>query len=610
MRLPRPWGAAGRAPMKLSPLPELGSNRRLAACAVLVTLAVSAVLVWHDRDLVIALGDTDDALRLVLMRDLMAGRVWYDQWLGRLQPPLGLYMHWSRLLDGALAGFTSLWRLILPPAGAELATRLAWPLLWIAPAVTFALAIARRLGGGPAVFVAALLLVTNLAAYGQFRPGRVDHHNIQIVMALVALGCAIAPTAARSRWAVLGGVAAALGLAIGVEALAFQALVGAAYAVGFALDPRQARPARNYACALLLAILAVYALQTPPWRWSLAVCDALGLNLLGGVVVGAAGLAMIAHGADRLSAPWRLGLVALTGLAAASAYLALDPACLHGPFGAVDPRVRGFWFDHVQELQPWSHMLRYQRALAVPAVTVSLMGLVSALALIARARLRPDPSLGLAAGAVLLATVAAANANRMQDYAYWLGLPVIAAAIASLAPRRIADLLLPMTVLSLVLSPVSLAGAINAAIDRVGAKSAGPAAAPQIDPRCFQTPAYAPLAAQPPGLVLAEVDLGAFILANTPHSVLAAPYHRANWGILASHNALAAAPDQAEAQVRALKADYIVECPANALRVGPRSLEADLRRGQSPAWLQPLSQPSDRLQIYRVRPPSRSGPGG
>lgn len=49
-----------------------------------------------------ALGDTDDATRLVMVRDMFAGHGWWDQKITRLQPPVGLYMHWSRLLDGGL----------------------------------------------------------------------------------------------------------------------------------------------------------------------------------------------------------------------------------------------------------------------------------------------------------------------------------------------------------------------------------------------------------------------------------------------------------------------------------------------------------------------------
>ena len=75
--------------MKLSSVPDFASNRRLALAALAVTLFAATGLILQFSHLAKTLGDPDDALRLVLVRDLMAGRGWYDQLVTRLQPPLG-----------------------------------------------------------------------------------------------------------------------------------------------------------------------------------------------------------------------------------------------------------------------------------------------------------------------------------------------------------------------------------------------------------------------------------------------------------------------------------------------------------------------------------------
>ena len=531
-------------PMQLSPLPDVSSNRRLAMTALAVTVIVSAALIWHDGDLGKTLGDTDDAMRLVLVRDLMTGRGWYDQWVGRLQPPAGTYMHWSRLLDGGLAAMTWLFRSLLSPAAAETATRMVWPLMWIFPAVTCALLIARRLAGAGAVFVCATLLATNVQIYEQFRPGRVDHHNVQIVLTLIAAACAMARD--RARWAWLAGAAAGLGLAIGVEALAFQALIGASFGLRAALEPAQARPARNYALALLAATLAFYGVQTPPWRWSMAFCDAIGLNLVAAVVTASLGLAALAHWSARLSTGWRLALLALIGLAAAGVYLAADPACVRGPFAAVDPRLRPFWFDKIQELQSWPKLLRNSRDTAIATMVTAAMTLAAAAFLLAREQRRARPETLLVCAGVGLAAALASHAFRMQDYVFWLGFPALGAAFSLLSARLLRGLLLPVLAASVILSPMcvglTLIQAAHAA-SRVKARPSG------IDEHCFDAEVYRPLAALPPGLVIAEVDLGPFILAHTGDSVLAAPYHRMSWGILASYDALNAPSAAAEAKV-------------------------------------------------------------
>ena len=596
--------------MQLSPLPDLASGRRLIWTALAVTLVVSAVLAWHDADLGKALGDTDDAMRLVLVRDLMAGRGWWDQLAPRLQPPLGSYMHWSRLVDGGLAVMTWTFGRVLSPPSAELATRLVWPLMWIFPTALSGLAIARNLAGRAAVFVCAVLLATNMQLYTQFRPGRVDHHNIQIAMTLVAAACALARTN-RGRWAALAGAAAGLGLAVGIEALAFQAIIGASFALRAAMDPeKDAGPARAYALALVAATLGFYAIQTPPWRWSLSVCDTIGFNLVSAVVFGGLGLAALSRLGGGLVLRVRLAALGGVGAMAALAYLALDPACIHGPFAAVDPRMAPFWFSHIRELQSWPQMLAQDPGVAVRSITMAVLAVGSAALLVFHERERPRPTTLLICACVGLAAVAAAQALRMQDYAFWFGVPALSAAIAVVGARYLRGLLLPTLAATLAASPIVIGVMLSLLLE--AAPKPAVAATQGVDERCFDTANYAPLAALPEGVVLAEIDLGPFVLANTGDAVLAAPYHRMSWGILAAHAAEGAPAAAAEAKVRALNVAYLVECPTNPLRVGPSSLEADVRAGRLPAWLQPLSKPGQTLQIFRVLPEARprSAPAG
>jgi len=584
--------------MQLSPLPDLSSNRRLAWTALAVSLTVAAVLIWRDNDAARTLGDTDDAMRLVLVRDLLHGRGWWDQWIGRLQPPLGTYIHWSRLVDGALASLIWLFERVMSPAAAEYSVRLLWPLAWIFPASLCGLSIARRLGGPAAVFVCALLLATNIQLYVQFRPGRIDHHDLQITLALLSATCSMA-AGGRTRWALLGGAAAGLGLAIGIEALAFQAIIGASYGLRLLLDEDEARPARAYGLSLAGFATLFYAIQTPPWRWSMAVCDSLAWNLLAGVIVGGLGLAAVATWGVKTPFKIRLGLLAIVGVAAAGTFLIIDPACIHGPFGAVDPRVRPFWFDKVQELQPWSRLLITDRNSAVRVIVMTLMALASAAYLVFRQRPWLAPTKLTIAALILLAAWAAAHAYRMQDYVYWFGVPTLAAAIGLLSERRLKGLMLPTLLASLILSPITLAVIALEVMSPFPSPTRTNLAASQ---RCYDDAVYRPLSRLPPGLVLGEINLGPFILADTRDQVLSAPYHRMSWGILAAHNAQAATSPAAEAQVRALKVDYVVECPLNLLRVPDASFEGDLRRGVVPPWLRQVSGPKELLRIYRVVP--------
>ena len=109
-----------------------------------------------------------------------------------------------------------------------------------------------------------------------------------------------------------------------------------------------------------------------------------------------------------------------------------------------------------------------------------------------------------------------------------------------------------------------------------------------------------------PGLVAADIDFGPFLLALTPHSVLAAPYHRLSSGILAGHAVFAAPPDDARRAISRLGVAYVVTCgprPPNDL-AGPAlgaSLWGRLQAKDVPAWLEPLSPPGQPFNVYRVR---------
>ena len=68
----------------------------MAGLAVAIALVATGVLLVQNYAwLPAALGDTDDATRIVMVRELLAGRGWWDQHWMRLQPPVGVYMHWS-----------------------------------------------------------------------------------------------------------------------------------------------------------------------------------------------------------------------------------------------------------------------------------------------------------------------------------------------------------------------------------------------------------------------------------------------------------------------------------------------------------------------------------
>jgi len=584
-----------------APSPKRGWPTLLLALAVTAVVVASLLISARGR-VSTTLGDTDDAMRLVMVRDLMSGaQAWFSTHVVRMQPPLGLDMHWSRLVDGGIAATDWAFRLVMAPAPAEAATRAAWPLLWTLPAIWAALALARRLGGTAALVPAAALLMINILLYSQWWPGRIDHHNIQITMALTAAAGAMVGGA---RGGVLAGVASGFGLAVGIEVVPFAALAGASFALRFLFDPKaHGRAAQAYGLALALATSGFYLAQTAPAKLAAPACDAIGSNLWAGVAVAGMGLLLAVRATQDRAPAWRFAALALAGVLAGAAYLGLDPACLRGPAGEVDPRIKPIWMDHVSEMQPLLGKFWTKRSNFIVCVLV-LMALAAASWLWLGARRAGRTHAWLLAGAFMaLAAALAFDAQRMAHYANWFAVPLVAAALGDMTTRWFKGSIVPPVVVAAALGQPALIALLGVIPGWDKPASKAEAAAD----RCVETAAMRPLSRLPTGLVLGEIDLGPRILAQSAHSIVAAPYHRMSWGILAANHALSAPPSEDERAARALKANYVVTCPArlgqmNHAGLGRESLQVRLDHGEVPAWLERLSAPADPLQIYRVRP--------
>ena len=614
--------------------PDLSSARWMVLLALVVVVIMA---VWLGRDNWNAMdagyGDTDDATRLVAVRALLDGRGWWDQLITRFQPPVGLYMHWSRLLDGGIAGLDRLFRLGLSADDAEFATRFTWPLLWIFPAALASLMTARRLGLGllnnAAVIVCAVILASDVWLYIQFRPGRIDHHDVQMTFAFLALAGASRP-GRNLRGAVLAGVASGLGMAVGLESLVFSAAIGAMLALRFGFNREQAGAAQAYGLSLALTTAITFAIQTPPWRWGVEACDMLSCNLVVAVLVSGIGLAALARFGAGLRWLVRLGLLAGLGAVAGGVYLALYPHCIHGFFADVDPRIRPIWLNYVQEVRPIRLVLKKNMGEGVGRIAVWTLGALAWLILGLRAERRRDFAWWLSGLLLAMGIAAGASAIRMSGYAEWFAVPVIAAAVVEVLVKAEYANWFAVVLAALVASPNTVSAAATGATNRIlpllPSKHAhaahGPArkkAQAPVD-TCFDDDRFDVLAdAKPSGIVLAEVDAGPFVLANTDDSALAGPYHRMSWGILRAHAILKAAAtgggvDGAQTLARQAGIGYVLECRMHAHHgdrddMAKTALQKQLDAGVSPPWLQPLTARSEALQVYRVLPPGQvAGP--
>jgi len=577
-----------------------------ALMLVAAWLLVVLQLVMQDwSSLTVVIGDSDDAMRLVQVHRFLAGQGWFDLHEARTAPPLGYDSHWSRLIDAGLVGLFLAFRTITDAALAERLMLAVWPVLWLVSTIGAVAAVAWRLGGREAALVVLLLAVLGVPGWSQYRLGRIDHHNVQIALALLAVATTV--WSDRVRWA--GGAAGAatgLALAIGLEGMPLLVLCGTALTLRYMLDADAAPALRHYGSSLAVGALAAFLVTVPPEHWGQVACDAIAINSAAAVV--AAGVALAA--AATLVTGTRLSTRCLAGAAAGVLALAvfalIEPRCLGGPYALVDAGVRSVWLDRVNEMQSLFALMQTRPVTGLACAAFPATAL-AALAIVAPG-LRRDFAFLTAGAAFLLALAIMIGMIKFYDYTLWLGAPVVAVAALDICRRLRLESMVARFVVALLLTPVTVSVAAITIASATGANT-GAAVNPERE-ACLRRESYAALAQLPPGLVATnQVGWGPFVLAWTPHAVLAAPYHRLSASILPAHRVFAGPPDEAHAILTGMRATYVMTCAnaAPALRgpgteaPDPASLAARLRAGDVPGWLEPVRATQGKaIAVYRV----------
>lgn len=568
----------------------------------LIVCAIYLVTKW-PAIAALALPDADDTLRMVQVRDLLAGQGWWDLHQYRIDPPGGILMHWSRLVDLPLY----LVQLGLRPLlGAQLAERAALvvvPLLTLGCALLLAARIAWRKVDAELVFYTCLVLALATPVTGQLQPLRIDHHGWQIVAVLAALNGLAADTARRTGWTC--GAALALGMTISLELLPVAALLGGVFALRALTDPRKRGLPAAYLQALVAvggaAFLATHGLQDLTNH-----CDSLSpvyLAALAAAALVATGLALAPPLPRTVLA---LGY-ALCGAAGGAAILMIAPQCSTGPFAALDPLVQQFWYANVHEGMPvWLQKPPVIAQMIVPP----LIGLWAATKLWRESsgplrRFWGEYALVLA-GLVLLAVLVA----RASAFACAAGAVPLAWQVRAWH-RRVRDMRRPVhRVAGLVAIAVAvMPGVPLLAIGKLAAarQSEAPSAPAQL---ACDIPAAAPaLNRLAPATFFAPIDIGPVLLAQTRHKVIATAHHRAPQALHDVIAAFIADPAEARSIVAAHSSRYVVLCPglievSNYRNAAPEGLMARLVAGKAPDWLRPVALPGGSgLQLWEVQIP-------
>jgi hypothetical protein len=597
--------------------PRLGRGsfwRGDAVKAIAATLVIAAVAAAGGFKALVGNADNDSLLRLVEVRDLIAGQSWFDlhQYrMGRMGSGNGLLMHWSRLVDAPIAAIILAVTAVTGSQSAgETAALIAWPLALYALAVYLLLRIGRIVAGEEAMFPLLIVGATTLYYIGIFAPGAIDHHNIQLVL-MLAMVRFLLQAGPDNRAAWLAGMSAVLMLAIGMETVPYVAAGGLFVAAWFLFSGGEAsRVAAGFGIAFAATSAAVFVATVPSSEWSAAYCDAYSVAQFAIGALAGTGLA-IATSTPLLNATFARRALSLTVLCGAVGFLAVTyfPQCLADPYAGLEPMLQTYWLDVVGEAQPlWRILAKEPETAAGHYATVLIALAVLALHVRKNGLRRTDMLIAATLVVALLVSVWQVRGSRFSLplacvplsiwVAGWRGHAQAAPGVAS--SLKLAGAWLVSFNVSWILAALGIWYLF------------APAEAHEqlTKEKCYKRADYTQLAAIPAGNVLVISNLGAPVLRYTRHSVLAGPYHRNMDGNIATLEAFIGTPDKAKEIALANDIGLVAFCHGNTetgflAGRAPEGLLAGLIAGSTPDWLEIMPESKGKpLEIYRVLPGS------
>lgn len=597
------------------------AERHFARLIFGIWLFAAIAIAFISRDAILAwkMGDPDDQMRILQVRDWVAGQSWWDITQYRMNAPAGGDMHWSRLVDVPLAFFILLLTPVVGQAIAEQASASIVPLLTLGVALWFYALGARRLLGAAVAVAATVLVITIVPFTTQMLPMRIDHHGWQIVCFAAAMW-ALFDRQAKIWPAIVLGLSCALWIEISVEGLPFAALMLGLSALGWVfpqlvLDSESRR--LQFPVALASTAIGTVAFFSITESWtSDNFCDALSpvhigaLSAMAAVVVTAALLEK--KGAIFGTVYFRLIACATAAIGGVAVLLSLAPQCAGDAFAGLDPLVRDYWFSRVPEGLPlWAVQLDF----AIQQYAYMLAGCL-ALAMVALFNKQLSTADKIQTAMLFLGTcIIGAFVSRTAVYAMMVANILLAASLVYLFvaadnyknvfPRmalRIAAIFLAMPNLSaqFVLNKVHAA---QVKADPVSEKLHA-----QFEKQallCQKSSAAAALNRLPTSAFMAGLDTNPAIMQFTHHTVVASGHHR-NQGAMADViRTFVGSQDEAERIIDARNIRYLVTCEGSfelALyhQKAPNGFLAQLRRGDVPEWLRRKADIGP-FQIYEVQ---------
>lgn len=585
-----------------TPRARLGYRVCLVLAMLLVLTKAVFLAIFLDGDLVSA--DNDSVMRLLSVRNWLAGQPWFDMVEYGLLPPDGVLMHWSRYIDAILGGMILLLSGFMSVAKAELWTVTIWPVFLSVVLILVIATGTRRLFGPMAGGFAALMAsIWPISQQFYFLPMRIDHHNMQIVL-IVIMTLSVMMPRAPLRAGLVAGLCGAFALAIGLETLAYILVLGLILFVRANLRiTRDADPLLlGFSLVLFVASVAFWLGQTPPARLTAQVCDQLGLPVV--TLTGIAALASVVPMLllrDRTGARLALGVV-IIALGCLLAWPLLGP-CLAGPYGDLPPEVQEIISGSITEARPALFYAKNDVMLYLRLVLPVVGGLILGGAIWWRmpkdnpqdaARCDVIGMLIILGSVGFLASFSQIRLLLMSVPAAPVLVGVVMAVMVQryLRSRGLGDATVMMVLFVLLVAPMLVKGPIT----QFGLVEKAPPLV-NVDRTCRKTEDLAKINAIPPAVFLSSLNLGPPILLGTHHATISGPYHRSPDAFANGRLPFLMAEAEMQAYMRQTGATHLMLCRETNYGEG---FARELANGASAEWLVPIPIDAGAILVFEL----------
>ena len=602
----------------LNAIPLHNRIGKIVTFAAIAVVLLKAILALPDMLTTFVVSrDSDDIMRLMSIRSWQDGQSWFDMHQYRLLSPEGVSIHWSRLIDAAIAGLIGLFALVMEPQNAEMWGIAFWPpLLLIAMILVVSRGTQAVMGGWSGALAVGSVFLWGATGGMYFEPGRIDHHNVQILLTTIA-GFALIQSGPPIRQGCIAGLASALSLAVGLEGLLVIAMFGLILLVRAAYDKAQAVSLLVAFCvSLLIGAFAFFVAQTAPRNYAALVCDQLSVP-----VMTTAGISVVACLASLALRRWItspvvriliVGVVAVIGILLAHDLLT---TCFVGPYGQLPQNLQDLIANTIIETQGAFVSVRLYPAeinlLVTPIVgavvagaivfynetkrgaltaaqssaitqmlVIGTLGLVGVLLQI-RLAVMAAPAVGFLTGFVLSTLLAARAHQRSGRNSFML---IVAIFFTLLAPTLNAPAAMISNLRS---SPTDMAEAGRPVV---------------AEAECLRPEVLETLNNLPSARVFTSLGMGPPLLLLTHHIGLAAPYHRSATALSNGFTLFSGDEAALQAAMNDVAANYLVLC--RGTRQGREdSFASSLAMGEDVTWLSSITDGvSDKLVVLAVTP--------